>query len=133
MATLIRRRYGRLGLQLTLAFVVVAVGAVTAANVVAALYVYSDARHMVILQETSQAKALALGATVTFTGGDWAGALEPVIAVAGRSGAAVQIRDAAGRVVRSSPGYVSYPPGPGSNGAHPGWRQARRIGHGEVR
>ena len=121
MATLIRRRYGRLGLQLTLAFVVVAVGAVTAANVVAALYVYSDARHMVILQETSQAKALALGAAVTFTGGGWAGALEPVIAVAGRSGGAVLA------------GICQLPAGAGSNGAHPGWRQARRIGHGEVR
>jgi two-component system sensor histidine kinase BaeS len=112
MAALIRRRYGRLGLQLTLAFVTVAVGAVIAANIVFALTVYSDARRLLVRQEANQAKAVALGAAVTYTRGDWARALKPVIAVADRSGASVQIRDSAGRVVRSSPGYGSYPPGP---------------------
>jgi two-component system sensor histidine kinase BaeS len=112
MAALIRRRYGRLGLQLTLAFVTVAVGAIIAANIVFALTVYSDARRLLVRQEANQAKAVALGAAVTYTRGDWARALKPVIAVADRSGASVQIRDSAGRVVRSSPGYGSYPPGP---------------------
>jgi len=32
--------------------------------------------------------------------------------VAERSGAAVEVRDASGRVVRSSPGYANYAPGP---------------------
>jgi signal transduction histidine kinase len=120
MARLIRRRYGRLGLQLALAFVFVAVGAVVAANVIAAMTVYGDARQLLTRQEASETSAAALGAAVIYpraanTAGmhaAWARALSPVIAVAVRSGTSIQVRDADGRVVRSSLGYASFPPGP---------------------
>src|SRR6266566_2241258 len=82
MSTLIRRRYGRLGLQLALAFVFVAVGAVVAAT-------YPQAG----------------------TRAAWARALTPVIAVADRSGSVMRVRDMTGQIVRSSPGYGSIPPG----------------------
>ncbi len=115
MSTLIRRRYGRLGLQLALAFVFVAVGAVVAANVVAALTVYADARQLLDRQEADQASAAALGAAATYpqagTRAAWARALTPVIAVADRSGSAMRVRDMTGQIVRSSPGYGSIPPG----------------------
>src|SRR5712692_2144998 len=121
MARLIRRRYGRLGLQLALAFVFVAVGAVVAANVIAALTVYGDARQLLTRQEASETNAAALGAAVIYpraaegtaeTLAAWARALSPVIAVAVRSGTSIQVRDATGRIVRSSLGYASFPPGP---------------------
>jgi len=132
MATLIRRRYGRLGLQLALAFVFVAVGGVVAANAIAALTVYADARQLVDRQEANETGAAALGAGATYppartrapagtrsparTPADmranWARALGPLIAVADRSGTAMQVRDLTGRIVRSSPGYASFPPGP---------------------
>ena len=106
------RRYGRLGLQLAVLLVFVAIGAVVVANVVAGLTVFADARQILHLQEKNEAKATALGASVTYTNGNWARALEPVIAVADRAGAAVQVRDSAGRPVRASPDYYSFPSGP---------------------
>jgi two-component system, OmpR family, sensor histidine kinase BaeS len=112
MAGVIRRWYGRLGLQIALIFVLVAVGAVVVASVVAALTVYSQADEILARQEASETSAAALGAAISYTPKGWAAALEPVIAVADRSGAEAQVRDASGRVVRSSPGYAKFPQGP---------------------
>ena len=106
------RRSGRLGLQFALLLVFVAVGAIVVANVVAALTVYADAQQILHRQERDEARATALGAAVTYTPGNWARELEPVIAVADRAGSAVQVRDRAGLLVLSSPGYRSYPSGP---------------------
>jgi two-component system, OmpR family, sensor histidine kinase BaeS len=119
MKRLIRRSPGRLGLQLALAFMFVAVGAVIASSVISAATVYSNARHILARQETSETRAAAVGAAATYPGGvsvstlrtSWARALVPVIAVASRSGVSIQVKDAAGNVVRSSPGYISFPPG----------------------
>jgi len=108
----IRRRYGRLGLQFALVFILVAVGAVVVANIVAALTVFSDANQVLARQEASETSAAALGAAITYAPHGWAAALGPVIAVTDRSGAALQVRDTAGRVVQSSPRYASFPAGP---------------------
>src|SRR5215467_7414276 len=98
MIRLIRRSRGRLGLQLALAFMFVAVGAVIV---------------------TSETRAAASGAAATYPEGvsttalrtSWSRGLVPVVAVASRSGVSMQVKDAAGSVVRSSPGYVSFPSG----------------------
>lgn len=105
-------RSGRMGLQLALAFVGVALAAVAAANTVAALTVNADEGQILDRQEAMQTNAAALGAAATFNRVDWAGALSPVMAVINGSGAAAQIRDAAGAVVRSSPDFASFPEGP---------------------
>jgi signal transduction histidine kinase len=120
MTRLTRRIHGRLGLQLCLAFVFVAIGAVIASSVISAATFYSNARHILARQETSETRAAAVGAAATYPGGgasvsalrtDWARALIPVVAIASRSGVSITVKDTAGNVVRSSPGYVSSPPG----------------------
>src|SRR5215469_2399024 len=119
MTRLIRRIHGRLGLQLAVAFMFVAVGAVTASSVMSAVTIYSNARYLLTRQEASESRAVEAGAAVTYPGGvgvsalrtAWARALVPVVVVASRSGVSIQVKDAAGKVVRASPGYVSVPPG----------------------
>ncbi len=107
------RRYGRLGLQLALVLVFVALGAIVVANVVAARTVFADAQEVLHRQEADEARAVALGAAVTYTTVNWAQALEPVFAIADRSGSALLVRDGAGQLIRSSPGYATFPHGPG--------------------
>jgi two-component system, OmpR family, sensor histidine kinase BaeS len=106
------RRYGRLGLQLAFVLVFVAVGAIVVANIVAAETVFADAQQVLHRQEADEARATALGAAVTYTPVNWARALAPVFAVAEVSGTQVKVRDAAGRPVRSSAGYRTFPSGP---------------------
>ena len=119
MIRLIRRSRGRLGLQLALAFMFVAVGAVIVSSAISAVAFYSNARHILAHQETSETRAAASGAAATYPEGvsttalrtSWSRGLVPVVAVASRSGVSMQVKDAAGSVVRSSPGYVSFPSG----------------------
>jgi signal transduction histidine kinase len=106
------RRYGRLGLQLAFVLVFVAVGAIAVANIVAAETVFAEAQDVLQRQEADQAKATAQGAGVTFTPVNWARALEPVFAVAEGSGTKLVVRNSTGRLVRSSPGYRTFPSGP---------------------
>ena len=119
MTRLTRRIHGRLGLQLGLAFMLVAIGAVIVSSVISAVMFYGNARHILASQETSETRAAATGAAATYPGGintsavrtAWSRGLVPVIAVASRSGVSIQVKDAAGDVVRSSRGYISFPPG----------------------
>lgn len=118
MTRLIRRIHGRLGLQLAMAFMFVAVGAVIASTVISAATLYGNARHLLTRQEATETSAVEMGAAVAYPAGvsesalrtAWARALRPVVAVARRSGVSIQVKDAAGNVVRASPGYVSIPP-----------------------
>jgi two-component system sensor histidine kinase BaeS len=105
-------RAGRLGLQLALAFVGVALMAGVAASVVTALTVNTAEGQVLSRQEIMQTNAAALGAAATYVPAGWPRALAPVIAVIDRAGAAAQVQDSAGGVVRSSPGFASFPPGP---------------------
>jgi signal transduction histidine kinase len=119
MTRLTRRIHGRLGLQLALAFMFVAIGAVIVSSLFAAKMFYSNSRNILARQETSETRAAASGAAATYPGGvgtsalrtAWSRGLVPVIAVASRSGVSIQVKDAAGNVVRSSPGYVDFPLG----------------------
>jgi len=134
MARQFNRRYGRLGLQLALAFVLVAVGAVVAANMIASMTVYGDTRQVVVRQEASETHVAALDAAATFPSSGsarreravWARSLTPLIALADRSGTSLRVSDAAGRTVRSSPGYAGLAPGP-TNRA-PVLVHGRRVG-----
>lgn len=107
-----RQRYGRLGFQIALILILVAVGAVVAAHIVEELAVTAEANRVLARQEADEASAVALGAAITYRSNGWAAALAPVMAVAERSGAAAEVRDASGRVVRSSSAYARYRPGP---------------------
>jgi two-component system, OmpR family, sensor histidine kinase BaeS len=115
MNTLIRSSYGRLGLQLALAFMFVAVGTVIAANVMAAVTFYGDTHHILVRQEASEARAAALGAADTYPRdasasarrAAWARALVPVIVVFSKSGTSIQVKDTTGVIIRSSSGYAS--------------------------
>jgi signal transduction histidine kinase len=98
-----------MGLQLALMFIGVALAAVAASDAVGALTVNADEGQILSHQEAVQTRAAARGAAATFTRGDWSGALSPVMAVISGSGAAAQISNAAGTVVRSSPGFASFP------------------------
>lgn len=105
-------RVGRLGLQLALAFVGVAITAGVAASVVTALTVNTAEGQVLSRQEIMQTNAAALGAAATYVPSGWPRELAPVIAVIDRTGAAARVWDSAGVAVRSSPGFESFPPGP---------------------
>jgi hypothetical protein len=123
---LVEVRAGRLGLQLALAFVGVAIAAIAAASVVTALTVNSAEGQVLSRQEIMQTEAAALGAAATYVPAGWPRALAPVIAVIDRTGAAAQVRDSDGVIVRSSAGFASFPPGPEHR--HRSWPAAARSG-----
>ena len=110
---------GPVGLRLALAFVGVALAAVSLLAGLTAAYDASDVSRLVTRQqaELTQAVAVAAGAAWDHSDG-WAGAdLSPVLDLAGRIGADVQVRDARGGLVRSSPGFARLPAGQEPNGA----------------
>jgi two-component system sensor histidine kinase BaeS len=99
---------GRLGLQLALAFIGVAVAAVATAILVASLTVSKDVAGLVRDQEGDLARAAATGAATSYERAGWRREdLAPVMALVAKTGSGVQIRDAAGRLVDSSPGYAN--------------------------
>ncbi|HUZ55518.1 MAG TPA: ATP-binding protein [Streptosporangiaceae bacterium] len=106
------QRIGRLGLQLTLAFVGVAVMAVMAASAYSAVTVTAAEHQALSRQEVDETSAVAIGAAATYVRNGWSRALVPVIMVADRTGAVIRVRDAKGAIVGSSPAFASFPPGP---------------------
>lgn len=105
-------RIGRLGLQLALAFVGVAVMAVLAASAYSAVTVTAAEHQALRRQEVSETSAAAIGAASTYVRNGWSRTLVPVIKVADRTGAVIRVRDAKGAIVGSSPAFASFPPGP---------------------
>jgi two-component system sensor histidine kinase BaeS len=105
-------RIGRLGLQLALAFVGVAVMAVLAASAYSAITVTAAEHQALRRQEINETKAAAIGAAATYVRRGWPRTLVPVIMVADRTGAVIRVRDAKGAIVGSSPGFGDFPPGP---------------------
>ena len=104
----IGRRGGRLGAQVALAFVVVALMAVVATSVAGSLIVFSNIHKLVTKQEERAAKGAAQGAATIYRPDGWAASLTPEIVVVDMSGSKMQCRDADGEVVRSSPGYSGF-------------------------
>jgi two-component system sensor histidine kinase BaeS len=106
-----RPRAGRLGWQLALAFVGVALAAVAASSLVAALTVNSAEQQVLHQQEVDETRAAALGAAATYVAAGWRRELPPVIAVIDRTGAWAQVQNMSGSTVDESPGYEKLPPG----------------------
>jgi two-component system sensor histidine kinase BaeS len=100
---------GPIALRLALAFVVVALAAVALLAGLTAVFAATDVSHLASRQRTELAAAIAVAAGAAWQRTDsWAGAdLVPVLDLAARAGASVQIRDLAGRPVASSAGFAA--------------------------
>jgi len=101
---------GQLGRRLVLAFVAVAVAAILINAVISEVSFVGDIAVVADQQQDSLGRAVALTSGAAYQGIGWRHAdLRPVFDVARRAGAAVQVRDRAGRVVGSTPGFRRFP------------------------
>jgi two-component system sensor histidine kinase BaeS len=98
-----------LGLRLTLAFLSVALAAIALLAGLAAAFAAADVSALAARQRTELTSAIGVAAGATWArNNSWASAdLTPVLDLAARTGAAVQIRDQAGHTVASSPGFAA--------------------------
>jgi two-component system, OmpR family, sensor histidine kinase BaeS len=96
-----------LGLRLALAFLAVALAAVALLAGLTAAFAATDVSALASRQRQELTTAIAVAAAAAWEKDDsWASAdLSPVLDLAADTGADVQIRDEAGRVVSSSPGF----------------------------
>ena len=101
------RRGDTLGPRLALAFLGVALAAIALLAGLAAAYTAADVSRLADRQRTELASAISVAAGAAWDRRDsWAAAdLAPVLDLAQRAGAHVEIRDAAGRIVALSPGF----------------------------
>jgi signal transduction histidine kinase len=101
---------GTISLRLALAFVAVALAAVALLAGLTAIFAAADVSHLASRQRSQLTAAIAVAAGASWHRTDsWAGAdLSPVLDLAARTGADVQIRDQAGRVVAASPGFAAH-------------------------
>jgi two-component system, OmpR family, sensor histidine kinase BaeS len=97
---------GRLELQLTVAFVIVALTAVVIAILIASLTIGGAFGRLVRDHEADLAKSTTVAVGEAYRPNGWSHAdLAPIVAFIVRSGSAIQVHAASGAVVRSSPGY----------------------------
>jgi two-component system, OmpR family, sensor histidine kinase BaeS len=104
---------GPIALRLAMAFVGVALAAVALLAGLTAVFVAADVSHLVTRQRDVLSQAVAVAAGAAWDRSDsWAGAdLSPVLDLAARVGADMQVRDRAGLVVTASPGFSGLSPG----------------------
>ena len=103
---------GRTGLRLALTFVAVAFVSIGTVLGIAAATISADVHQLVLAQGTDLTRALALASAAAYGRGGWAHAkLTPVFALVEQEGSAAQVRDSAGRVIRTSAGFTSFPAG----------------------
>ena len=101
---------GQLGVRLALAFVAVALAAITVNAIISAEILGGDFDRLVKQQERQLAGAAALASAAAYGNMGWVHAdLDSVYALAHRADAVVRVRDAAGRIVGSSPHFASLP------------------------
>ncbi|HEU5389335.1 MAG TPA: ATP-binding protein [Streptosporangiaceae bacterium] len=107
-----------LELRLALAFLAVALAAVALLAGLTAAFAAEDVSNLASQQHTELTSAIAVAAGGAWDrNNSWASAdLSPVLDLAERAGAAVQVRDQAGHAVASSPGFAAQP-GPPSSAA----------------
>jgi len=113
-------RGSTLGLRLALAFLSVALAAVALLAGLTAALAAADVASLTSQQRTDLTRAIAVAAAaaVSSTGDNWASAdLSPVLDLATRTGAEVQIRDQQGRVVISSRGFAAQAGAPEQSAA----------------
>jgi two-component system, OmpR family, sensor histidine kinase BaeS len=101
---------GKLGRRLVLAFVMVALAAITITVVISEQSVGTDITWVAQQQERSLTRAAALTAGAADQGIGWDRAnLNPVLDLARRAGAAVLVRDSRGHLIAASKGFSSFP------------------------
>jgi len=107
-------RGSTLGLRLALAFLSVALAAVALLAGLTATLAAADVSALTSQQRADLTSAIAAAAAAAWDRGDsWASAdLSPVLDLATRTGAEVQIRDQASRVVIASPGFAGQATAP---------------------
>jgi signal transduction histidine kinase len=107
-------RTSTLRLRLALAFISVALVAVALLAGLTAAFAAADVSDLAAQQRAELTSAIAVAAATAWDRTDsWASAdLSPVLDLAVRTGADVQIRNRSGQVVRASPGYTAQAPGP---------------------
>ena len=100
-------RGGTLGLRLALAFITVALAAIALLAGLTAAFAAADVSTLASQQRADLASAIAVAAAAVWDrNNSWSSAdLSPVLDLAAKTGAAVQIRDLAGHVVASSPAF----------------------------
>jgi two-component system sensor histidine kinase BaeS len=117
-----------MGLQLTLAFVGVALAAVITAVVISAFSVDSDLSKLVTGQESVFTSSAAAATGAAYRQSGWAGTdLSPVIALVTRTGTGLEVRDNRGRVIKESPGFGGLS-GLGQLATDPVVVKGRRVG-----
>jgi len=123
---------GTLGLRLALAFLSVALAAVALLAGLTAAFAAADVSNLASQQRLALAKAAAAVAGAAWDRNNtWAAAnLSPVLDLGAPTGAAVQIRDQAGRVVVSSRGFATAD---GSQSSLPIVARDQRVGTALVR
>jgi signal transduction histidine kinase len=100
---------GTLGLRLALAFISVALAAIALLAGLTAAFAAADVSALATRQHIALTDAIAVAAAAAWDRNNgWAAAdLSPVLDLAARTGADVQIRDQPGGIVTSSPGYFA--------------------------
>jgi two-component system sensor histidine kinase BaeS len=117
-----------MGLQLTLAFVGVALAAVIAAVVISALSVDSDLSALITGQESVFTNSAAAATGVAYRRSGWADAhLLPVMTLVTRTGIGLEVRDDQGQVIKESPGFSGLS-GMGQVVTDPVVVKGRRVG-----
>ncbi len=103
-----------LGLRLALAFLGVALAALALLAGLTAAFAAADVSALATQQRKELTSAIAVAAAVAWERNDsWASAdLNPVLDLAARTGADVQIRDQAGQPVAASPGFGAHASAP---------------------
>jgi two-component system, OmpR family, sensor histidine kinase BaeS len=100
---------GAIALRLALAFLAVALAAVALLAILTAVLAAADVQSLVHRQRAELTEAVAVAATAAWEeNSDWVGGdLRPMLDLARRTGAEVELRDSAGRVVVSSAGFAA--------------------------
>src|SRR5690242_13509329 len=96
-----------IGLRLALAFIGVALAAVALLALLAAAFAAADVANLASRQRSDLTSAIAVAASAAWNRNDsWAGAnLAPVVDLATRTGADVEILDQAGQPIAASPAF----------------------------
>lgn len=125
-------RGGTLGLRLALAFLTVALVAVALLAGLTAAFAAADVSNLASQQRAALAKAIAVSAGSAWDENNtWSLAeLSSVLDLGVPTGAAVQIRDQSGRVIKSSPGFAAAD---GSQSSIPIVVRGQRVGTALVR
>jgi signal transduction histidine kinase len=120
-------------LRLALTFLGVALASIAVLAGLVAVFAAADVSTLTSRQRTQLTSAVALAAAAAWSrSNSWASAdLSPALDLAAKTGADTQIRDRAGRIVASSPGFGAHPSAPRSSA--PVLIHGHRVGEVAIR